>query len=61
MATNPITIQKQVRDNSSDIQQFLSDLSSWSTRMKAKEMVESGADLQVKLKIVNYMKYFGKF
>lgn len=45
---NPITIQKQVRDNASDLQQYLSDLTTWSTHMKAKELAESGADLEVR-------------
>ncbi|ODM99845.1 RNA polymerase II-associated protein 3 [Orchesella cincta] len=45
-ANNPIALQKQIKDNTTDIQDFLSDLSSWSTDMKAKEMAASGADLQ---------------
>lgn len=44
---NPIAVQQQVRENATDVQAFLSDLSAWSTHMKAKELAESGDDLQV--------------
>lgn len=47
--SNPITVQKQVRENGQDVQAFLNDLSTWSTHMKAKELAESGADLLVQL------------
>jgi len=44
---NPVNIQKHIKDNTADIQNFLSDLSSWSTEMKAKELAESSCDLTV--------------
>lgn len=48
MGTNdPIAVQKQIRDNVSDLQSYLSDLSSWDTNMKAKELADSSADLEV--------------
>jgi sulfur relay (sulfurtransferase) DsrC/TusE family protein len=44
---NPVKIQKQIRDNASDVECYLKELNNWSSEMKAKELAESGADLVV--------------